>query len=1030
MSAASPSGFVVFASDSRDYNHEIYAMRPDGQQVTRITYSQADDRGPRVTPDGSRIIFFSNRDGEQTGGYELYSVNIDGSGLKRLTTGFVGTGYSDAFQSDISPDGTKIVTVRERRIAVVDLTTGAITDLTGLAPNNGQYLYPSWRPDGQKIAFVERRFTSGGFEAAEVYLMNPDGSGITTYIENAKYLRFSPDGTRILYHDVHSGFAINDAGNTGEPRYLVNPTLYITDAEWTADSASIIFSDDAQGAGSRPGLREIYRVDVNRPASLVRLTHNRVSDREASAAGGSMPSVAVAPTAGGEIAFSGTRVGYRTSGEFIGQPINVNGLFVMNGGGWHVRLVKQLTTPGTDENGALVTTFRESPQFSKDGQRLTYFAFDERRPGGGTPIRSDYRIAIESPLGLTGVIPTSEHTRNPALNFNGSKVVWDNGTELLVANGDGSGARTISAAIPGHSEPDWSPAAGDDRITYRWYQAGGTLQGARGVSVYSTIGIIPARQQPEQPYGSGSELERRDQSLTPYCQFPPDGRNVEFGHPIWTAGEPRVVYFRNTELQGTSSAYFSNGCAGELRHEIVSTPVSGGAPTVVYADIVRATTAEQPTPPRLTFAALAGSPDGATLAAQTGSSRIYTISMADGSVRQLTFGSNLGIQTPSALASWSAAVAFSLPRASYTILGAVIAPDGSARSGVVVQLSGSMARTATTGSDGSFSFTDLPEGGDFTISVEGDAYVQSSRTYTNLGANHADATFQQLAPVEVTPTPTPSPSPTASPTPSATPVPGRALNIATRMRVQSGDNVLIAGFIVQGESGSTKRIILRGIGPSLGQAGLGGALADPILDLYDSEGEIIVSNNNWRTGQRDEVEATGIPPAHELEPAIVATLAPGLYTAVLRGNLDGTGIGLVEAYDLDQQSPAQFANIATRGKVETGDDVMIGGFIVGGETSSRMLIRAIGPSLSKVGVPGVLEDPVLELYNANGLVMANDDWRTAQADELTRTNAAPSDERESALLVNLSPGGYTAVVRGKNETTGVAVVEVYNLGPQ
>lgn len=304
----------------------------------------------------------------------------------------------------------------------------------------------------------------------------------------------------------------------------------------------------------------------------------------------------------------------------------------------------------------------------------------------------------------------------------------------------------------------------------------------------------------------------------------------------------------------------------------------------------------------------------------------------------------------------------------------------------------------------------------FDLSLTGVGDVQATPTPT-------------VPPPTASPTPTPSPTATPSPSPSATPAPGRALNISTRMRVQTGDNVLIGGFIVQGEIGSTKRVILRGIGPSL--AALDGALADPILDLYDNGGEVIVSNNDWRTGaQAAELEATGIPPSHDLEPAIIATLSPGVYTAVLRGNGDGTGIGVVEAYDLDQQSPAQFANIATRGRVELGDEVMIGGFIVGGETQTRMLIRGIGPSLAAAGVPGALTDPVLELYDANGLVMANNDWRETQERELADTKVAPSDDREAALLVSLAPGAYTAILRGAGEGTGVGLIEVYNLGPQ
>ena len=243
----------------------------------------------------------------------------------------------------------------------------------------------------------------------------------------------------------------------------------------------------------------------------------------------------------------------------------------------------------------------------------------------------------------------------------------------------------------------------------------------------------------------------------------------------------------------------------------------------------------------------------------------------------------------------------------------------------------------------------------------------------------------------------------------------KALNIATRMRVETGDNVLIAGFIVTGSQ--PKRVLIRGIGPSLP---VEGALADPTLDLDGGA----FFNDDWKSDQEGEIAGTTIPPSSDLESAIVATLEPGAHTAVLRGNNDGTGVGLVEVYDLESGTPAQLANISTRGQVQTGDNVMIGGFIIGGNYPAKVLLRAVGPSLP---VEGALQNPTLELVDGQGNTITNDNWRETQESEIIGTTVPPSNDNEAAIAATLVPGAYTAVVRGKEGTVGVALVEGYNL---
>lgn len=247
----------------------------------------------------------------------------------------------------------------------------------------------------------------------------------------------------------------------------------------------------------------------------------------------------------------------------------------------------------------------------------------------------------------------------------------------------------------------------------------------------------------------------------------------------------------------------------------------------------------------------------------------------------------------------------------------------------------------------------------------------------------------------------------------------RFANISTRMRVETGDNVLIAGFIITGNH--PKKVVIRGIGPSLP---LNGALEDPTLELNGGA----VTNDNWRSNQEQEILASGLAPNWDEESAIVATLAPGPHTAILRGNGGTTGIGIVEVYDLESSVPAQLANVSTRGLVQTGDNVMIGGVIVTGDIPARTIVRAIGPSLSSFGVQGALQDPTLQLVDANGNATSNDDWRAGgQEAEIIATTLAPTNDNESAIIATLAPGNYTAIVRGDADTTGIAVVEAYNL---
>ena len=249
-------------------------------------------------------------------------------------------------------------------------------------------------------------------------------------------------------------------------------------------------------------------------------------------------------------------------------------------------------------------------------------------------------------------------------------------------------------------------------------------------------------------------------------------------------------------------------------------------------------------------------------------------------------------------------------------------------------------------------------------------------------------------------------------------------NISTRLMVETVDNVLIGGFIVTGTQ--PKRVIVRAIGPSLASAGVSGVLGDPTLELHDSTGQLIATNDNWiASANKQAIVDSTVAPTDDKESTILMTLNSGAYTAIVRGVSDTTGVGLVEVYDLDQTLDSKLANISTRGLVGTDDNVLIGGFIVLGKDPTNMIVRAIGPSLP---LSGTLADPTLEMHDGNGAIIAsNDNWKDTQQSEIEATTIPPTNDAESAIVRTLAPGAYTAIVRGKNNTTGVALVEAYQL---
>jgi hypothetical protein len=356
-----------------------------------------------------------------------------------------------------------------------------------------------------------------------------------------------------------------------------------------------------------------------------------------------------------------------------------------------------------------------------------------------------------------------------------------------------------------------------------------------------------------------------------------------------------------------------------------------------------------------------------------------------------------------------------------------------------------MSGTPGAGTGGIYHFTITANNGvtppfnqSFTLTVIGTTPTPSpTPTATATATPTATATATPTATATATPTATATATPTATPTstPTATPTatPAQVLNIATRLRVDTGDKVMIGGFIISGNV--AKPVVLRGLGPSLTSAGLPAAslLNDPVLELRGASGALILSNDNWKDSpQRGQIEGTVFQPSDDRESVIVATLPPATYTVILKGAGNTTGVGLVEVYDNNQAVDSELANISTRGFVLTGNEVMIGGFTLGGtSTPTDIAVRALGPSLTSAGLSNVLADPTLELHNADGTIMiSNDDWTDdpVSAAQLTAHGLALSDPKESGIFTTLAPPGqFTAIVAGKNGGVGIALVEIYHV---
>jgi hypothetical protein len=270
------------------------------------------------------------------------------------------------------------------------------------------------------------------------------------------------------------------------------------------------------------------------------------------------------------------------------------------------------------------------------------------------------------------------------------------------------------------------------------------------------------------------------------------------------------------------------------------------------------------------------------------------------------------------------------------------------------------------------------------------------------------------------------PMASASPVPSPTPTaPAQLQNISSRLLIQTGNNVGIAGFVIGGSE--AKKLLIRGLGPTLTQFNVTGVMPNPTLKLYDGSGSLITTNDDWKSTQEAAITATDLAPPNDLEAAILAALQPGAYTVILADASGAAGVGLLEVYDLDPQASSKLLNLSTRGLVQTDVQALIAGCSVAAD-SNDVLVRALGPSLRTLGIDNALADPVVTLYDSNAnVIAANDDWKDSQRSAVENTGLQPPNDLDAALLIRLARGNYTAIVTGKSGSVGVGLAEVYAL---
>lgn len=958
---------------------------------------------PTPTPVlNGKIAFVSFRDAGTSNNTEIYLMDADGSNQTNITNH-----WKSDIQPAWSPDGTRIAFASQRDIInediyVMDADGSNPTRLT-THPQNDKC--PAWSPDGSKIAFTSWR--DGNFQ---IYVMNADGSGQTRLTNNSAATdsqpAWSPDGARIAFvryptDSTTSEIYVMNADGSNEIKLTDTPGRRNEAPDWSPDGSKIAFDSD------RTNNTDIYVMNPD-GSNQVALANNPYTD--------SGPEWS---PDGVKIAFTSNRDGHQAVYVMNADGSNQVGLtsnLTSNDGGprWQRLPFSSSSTPPptVTPSPTPVPTPTPIPTVTPTATAIATPSAVPTVTPTATPAHTPVgngKIAFFSTRDGTGEIYLMEgdgsnptrltHSTGwpptvtmPAISPDGTKVVFaklswvdGNGYDLYLMDADGSNEIRLTNNPGADSQPDWSPDG--SKIAFSSDREGNAEIYVMNADGTDPVNLTNSRGNDSHPAWSpdGSKIafdsDRERQLVAQVYVMSADGSNQvplttlsSNFDPTWSPDGSRIAF---------ATWHWADG-------EICTMNADGSDQRRLTYSLVSGEGARDPS----------WSPDGARIAFAAGGD--ICVIDPDGFNRvNLTNNS-----APDVLPNWQKVPGIFFPTPTPT-------PTATSTPGTTP--TPAVTPTATPTSTATPTATATPV-----------MTPTATPVATATPAPTATATATATTPPAATPSPTPVVTPSATPTPTIEP--GRPLNISTRLRVETGDNVMIGGFIITG--GAPKKIVLRGIGPSLGNFGLSDVLLDPVLELRGPQG-VLASNDNWKDGQRSQIEGTLFQPGDDRESAIIATLPPAAYTAILGGQNQTTGVALVELYDDDQVSDSVLANISTRGFVRTGENVMIGGFILGSATGNTdIVIRGLGPSLGQLGLSNVLADPTLALHDGNGaLLISNDNWMDdpVSAAQLTANGLAPQNPSESGIFTSLLPGAYTAILAGQNGGVGIGLVEIYSL---
>ena len=824
-----------------------------------------------------------------------------------------------------------------------------------------------------KIAYV----SYGGAVSGEIFSVNPNGTNKTNLTNNPAediFPAWSPDGTKIAFTSGRDEFNgevyVMDADGSNVTRLTNNPGGNFGSA-WSPDGTKIVFGS------ARDGNLELYLMNAD-GSNQINLTNNPADDQS--------------PTWSPD----GSRIAFQT------QRNGGMEIYVMNADGSNQ--VNLTNDPKAND---------QAPAWSPDGSKI---AFHSYRDGFS-------EIYLMNPDGsnITRLTYTQQGDDYPVWSPDGTRIAFNSGRDLHVMDADGRFRMNLTnnrnPGDPYDTFPTWQrlssppppPPAGlldPHNIIVSVGNPGAPVNSVReftpgGSLVQNILLNYNNAAYPALEYLRDIVIDR-DGSIAAY--------NGTFA-PFLTRYSPISLTATHKTVDGwnTTNSPGYGGIAAFQQYIYVTDSVAGSG-TGALKGIIRydaSTTFTTRFASDTEFADLNMGLDGSLYAIPSTGTTVHVYDPSTMALRRQ-------IQLPPAFTGSDSAVSIAVDQTGRLFI------CGQNQTVYRLNSTGALETSKSTGFSG-LTDIDIDEYGRVIIAQNDLRVLVGDTSLTNDFSSFSIDNSQGSTSIFVSFARSLSINP-----------PARAVNLSTRGQVETGDNVLIGGFIIAGEQGTVAEVAMRGVGPSLTQFGIPDALADPTLTLHPSNGPIY-QNDNWQDPPYKTaliLNDHGLGLQDPKESAIVLTLNPGAYTVVLAGKNGGTGVGLMEIYDIFPAYKGQLANISTRGFVRAGDNVMIGGFILGGNNNTHVVVRGIGPSLAQFGLNPVLADPTLELHDGNGAqLVSNDNWQddSVSAASLTALALAPTNAAESAVYASLPPGQFTAILAGKNGGIGIGLVEIYNL---